>query len=564
MKQLQHLFALMLVIACAITGHAQVSPVQAQKLESLLALKVSPVTGGTLQIPTITWGGDMATVMALHRNYFQAEGLAVKLVHEDDFAKQAQGVLQGNSPFLRGGLDQVMGAASAFKKVGLDLVILHQYTFSAGGDVLVVREDIKSIADLRGKKIAIQAWGPHINYAATVLEDAGLKPGDVTFVYFKELTVPKSDTGGKIIDPVSAFQADSSIAAVFCISPDAATLTSGGKVGSGTEGSVKGAKIMLSTKTASQVIVDVLAVRKDWFDSNKDKAFGVVHALHRSQEALEALVKSKGAELQQVLAKGAESFLGTATATADIEGLIADCRFVGLSGNNQFFNSIGTTRNLPTMSLEVGHRLSAMGLISSIVVPQGAKWDYAKLAVGLKDNGSNLATSRINTTAVAQVFEAKIAAEAETFSADGNLFTLEVHFRPNQEVFTAAEYGKDFEAALKLSQNYAGAVLLIEGHGDTKRLNDLRAQGKSETEIALVEQALRNVSMKRAEAVKAAYIAYCQSKGINTSSSAIVAVGMGVKTPKVAVPKSDLDMASNRRVEFKIKNIEAEAGLFQE
>jgi hypothetical protein len=106
----------------------------------------------------------------------------------------------------------------------------------------------------------------HINYAATVLEDAGLKPSDFTFVYFKELTIPKADTGGKIIDPVSAFQADASIAAVFCISPDAATLTSGGKIGSGTEGSVKGAKIILSTKTASQVIVDVLAVRKDWFD----------------------------------------------------------------------------------------------------------------------------------------------------------------------------------------------------------------------------------------------------------------------------------------------------------
>ena len=564
MKQLKHLFALMCVIACAITVRAQVSPVQAQKLESLLALKVSPVSGGTLQIPTITWGGDMAAVMALHRNYFQEEGLAVKLVHEDDFAKQAQGVLQGNSPFLRGSLDQVMGAASAFKKAGLDLIVLHQYTFSAGGDVLVVREGIKNIADLRGKKIAIQTWGPHINYAATVLEDAGLKPSDFTFVYFKELTVPKADTGGKIIDPVSAFQADASIAAVFCISPDAATLTSGGKIGSGTEGSVKGAKIILSTKTASQVIVDVLAVRKDWFDGNNNKAFGVVHALHRGQEALEALVKSKGAELQQVLAKGAESFLGTATATADIEGMITDCRFVGLSGNNQFFNSLGTTRNLPTMSLEIGHRLSAMGLISAMVVPQGAQWDYGKLAVGLKDNGGNLASTRINTTAVAQVFEAKIAAEAETFSADGTLFALEIHFKPNQEVFGFTEYGKDFEAALKLSQNYAGAVLLIEGHGDTKRLNDLRAQGKSETEIALVEQALRNVSMKRAEAVKAAYIAYCQSKGINTASSAIVAVGMGVKTPKVAVPKSDLDMAANRRVEFKIKNIEAEAGLFKE
>ena len=52
----------------------------------------------------------------------------------------------------------------------------------------------------------------------------------------------------------------------MAIIPDALNLTSGGDSGTGAAGSVKGAKILLSTKTASRVIADVYAVRSDYLE----------------------------------------------------------------------------------------------------------------------------------------------------------------------------------------------------------------------------------------------------------------------------------------------------------
>ena len=54
---------------------------------------------------------------------------------------------------------------------------------------------------------------------------------------------------------------------ITVIVPDALALTSNGTVGTGSEASVRGAKILLSTKTANRIIADVYAVRSDYFRS---------------------------------------------------------------------------------------------------------------------------------------------------------------------------------------------------------------------------------------------------------------------------------------------------------
>jgi ABC-type nitrate/sulfonate/bicarbonate transport system substrate-binding protein len=240
---------------------------------------LQPVKSGTLKIPTITWGGDVPTVLTDSEGLFKAEGLTTSLFHEDDFAKQVRGVLDGTTPFLRGTFGMINSASETFHKAGTDLVVLNQLTWSRGGDVLVVRPgkdgtEIKSLGDLKGKTIALQLYGPHMDLLTTVLNRAGLKISDVKIVWFKELTIPSYDTRGKLIDARSAFAADPSIDAAFVISPDAAALTSNGAAtgGTGSEGSVKGAKVLFSTKSADHVIADVYAVRADWYAKHKSEA----------------------------------------------------------------------------------------------------------------------------------------------------------------------------------------------------------------------------------------------------------------------------------------------------
>ena len=78
---------------------------------------------------------------------------------------------------------------------------------------------------------------------------------------------------GKITGKDSAaetFRKDASIDACFAISPDMQSLTGGlDKKGTGAEGTVKDAAVLVSTATMKRSIADVYACRKDFYDANK-------------------------------------------------------------------------------------------------------------------------------------------------------------------------------------------------------------------------------------------------------------------------------------------------------
>src|SRR3990167_7409663 len=115
-------------------------------------------------------------------------------------------------------------------------------TWSTGGDCLVVKDDIKTLQGLEGKTIVLQAYCPHEDLLVTALKTAGLTTKDVTVKYVKDLTGTDETPGAALSDP--------SVSAVFVIIPDGLALTSGGTTGTGAEGSVKGTRILFSTKTA--------------------------------------------------------------------------------------------------------------------------------------------------------------------------------------------------------------------------------------------------------------------------------------------------------------------------
>ncbi|MCD8535491.1 MAG: ABC transporter substrate-binding protein, partial [Verrucomicrobia bacterium] len=112
--------------------------------------------------------------------------------------------------------------------------VVYQLSWSAGGDALVVKESIRRPADLRGKTVAVQAFGPHVDYLTTVLASVGLKPSDITIRWVPDLL----EVGPDSYSPGMALQKDAEVDAAMVIIPDALALTSGGTVGTGAEGSV--------------------------------------------------------------------------------------------------------------------------------------------------------------------------------------------------------------------------------------------------------------------------------------------------------------------------------------
>lgn len=532
----------------------------------LKTVHLKPVKSGVLKVPTITWPGDVATVFTETDGIFKQEGLNVQLFCENDFAKQVKGVLEGETPLLRGTMGMVNAAAETFAKQGTELVVIYQLTWSTGGDVLVVRPGINSLTDLKGKAIALQLYGPHMDYMTTVLRKAGLKPTDVKAKWMKELSIPTYDTHGKLLDPRSAFESSPQLDAAMVISPDANALTSGGR-GTGAEGSVKGAKALFSSKSANRVISDVYAVRADYFKANRGQIEKFVHALMLGQEKFANMMANKSAnqaKYKQLLTKSAELLFGSPQAVGDVEASLGDCEWVGLAGNVSFFTGAGTLRSFGTLKDEIQSSFVDIGLMDAKAPLQTANWDYNKLSSGLK-NAKQVAIARpaFDTEKTQKAVEREISTELPKWQQEGSLYQFEIYFAPRQAAFSTSEYKDAFKKALELSQTLGGTLIVIEGHNAPDALNKARAEGQSATQIGLIEQAAKNLSYQRAMAVRKAYLDYCKERGVKIDESQFVPVGMGTKSPKFAVPKNENEWNSNRRVVFRVKTVETELDSFK-
>src|SRR4029078_8385501 len=81
--------------------------------------------------------------------------------------------------------------------------VYQQVDWSNGGDGVVVRDTIKTMADLRGKTIVLAQNSPSDYFVLNALIKAGVQPGDVQFKFTQDA-----------FQAAAAFNADKSLAGV--------------------------------------------------------------------------------------------------------------------------------------------------------------------------------------------------------------------------------------------------------------------------------------------------------------------------------------------------------------
>lgn len=521
-----------------------------------------------VQVPIITWGGDIATILAngdseitTKESLFGREGLKLKLVRIDDFAQQVRLFIEGETPYLRGTMGMVNMAADVLSRdPRTKPVVIYQLTWSTGGDCLVVKDAIKTAKDLKGKTVAVQRFGPHVDYLANVLKGAGLSLKDVTIRWTKDLT-------GADNTPAQAFYAND-VDAAFVIVPDGMMLTSNGTVGTGAEGSVKGAKILLSTKTANRIISDVYAVRSDYLNKNRDKVQAFVHGLLLGEQELRKLFKEKEqrtAPFKKTVTAAAKILLDSAQATGDAEALYRDCEFVAFPGNVQFFGDPNWPRNFDHLTEEIQSSLVTLGLLRQKTALEHARWDYEKLRSGLVGTEA-VQVPRFKAPEVAKVVEEK---RAKGTLEEGEIFSFEIRFQPNQDDFSADMYEDDFKKVVELAATYGGAIIVVEGHSDPLGYLTKKKQGAEELMLKRITQAARNLSLTRSNRVRDSVVAYAKNRGVTLDPSQFTVVGHGISRPKTGIcggepcaPKTKEDWLGNMRVVFRLIQVEAEQSVF--
>lgn len=549
-------------LICTLLFWSTAAAVQSPPLATQIKTPVGDVKSGKrLTVPLITWGGDMATILAngnsartVGGSIFAKKGLSLNLVRQDVFKKQVESYLRGDSPFLRGTMGMINLAADVLNRDPRTRpVIVYQLTWSSGGDCLVVKEGIRSARDLKGKTIALQAYGPHVDYLAKILKDAGLSMKDINIRWTKDLS-GTADTPAEAI-----FNKD--VDAAFVIIPDGLMLTSNGTVGTGAEGSVKGARIMISTKTANRIIADVYAVRSDFFQSHQDQVQAFVHGLLLGTQELKSLFGNKQKNLagyQSLLSASASILLDSAQATADAEALYGDCEFTGFRGNVRFFGDENWPRGMAHLVDEIQSSFVTFGLLRKKSPLDQARWDYDALRAGLSGI-DDVAAPRFKSAAVAQVVARK---QAMGTLGEGELFSLEINFQPNQNDFPEDLYADGFRRIVDLASTYGGAVITVEGHSDPHKYRRLEQKGASPVQLKRTKQAAKNLSMNRAIAVRDSVIQFAQNKGVPLDHSQFTVIGHGIAQPKYPRPQTKEEWLSNMRVVFRIIQIEAEDEAF--
>jgi outer membrane protein OmpA-like peptidoglycan-associated protein len=568
---------------------------------------VGPVAQtGQLQVPYITWGGDMAT---FHANgglttragsIFQKQGLNLRLVAGDDFVQQVRDYRAGKSPFLRGTFHMV-GLAS--EVLGSDPrtkgVVILQMTWSAG-DHLVARSQIRTLADLKGRTIALQQGGPHVGMLDDVLRSAQLTWNDIKVVWTKDLTASADS-------PAELFRKRADIDACFAITPDMVGLCGGlTSSGSGAEGTVSGARVLVSTAQLSRSIADVYVCRKDFYDANKELVTKFVAGYLKGCEEVVDLrreFEAGGSDKFRSLLQMTQDIYGKETIPVldDAHGLLADCTFVGYPGNVAFFTQ--------------ANNLNGFEAFQTAALDLAVKRGYARVRTGLFPSGldyqSPLFLSLLSKMQVERTerFRAEaVVSEIEMLSSGGALdertiLAFTINFEPNQTEFSAVQYGAEFQRVVETAAKFGNAVIAVRGHADpSKTLLDLVRAGMAKGVlkrtgttgnyayslngrpldlastgdlVKLIEQgafdgvpehnpretmqAALNLSRMRAEQVLDAVVTYSRGKGLAIDKSQIAPIGVGIREPFIAKPSNIDEAQRNMRVEFRVVRVAAEA-----
>jgi NitT/TauT family transport system substrate-binding protein len=187
---------------------------------------------------------------------FKEFGIKLKIVIQDDFEA-------GRAAFKSGDIDFIYCTTDVLSTEmgnGSDMVGCKQFMIlnkSRGSDAIVVSKNIKTVKDLKGKTIAYAPGTASHTLLINVLETNGLTMSDI-----------KTIKVGSGIDAAIDFKAGKVDAAVVWAPDDADCVEN-----------VKGSKVLVSTKQASEIITDGLIAKTEYIDSHKEYLTKFIQAI---------------------------------------------------------------------------------------------------------------------------------------------------------------------------------------------------------------------------------------------------------------------------------------------
>lgn len=439
-------------------------------------------------------------------------GFKVEMVLMDDPVVARDAFAAGEVHTLWGTVDMMtLFAPELSRDTRTSPRIFQQIDWSSGGDGIVVRNTIKSVADLKGKTIALAQNSPSQYYLTSLLLSAGLKPSDV-----------KTKYTATAFEAAAAFVADKSVDGCVSWAPDIYKIPE----------RVAGTRILSSTADANKLIADVYAVRADFAHDHPEVVEGLVAGILEGID----MVKQKPEEPAKWMA---DAF---GMKPEDVMGMRNDAHPTNLAENVQFFLNASNPTNFERTWKNAAYVYRELGSISA-PVQFDQVMDFSVIQ-NLQKKGTFAHQVDESLTSFTPANFRKSPAEAPILTQ-----TIRINFYPNsanpyepardelEKPVAGKLYDPNVDATLeqvaRLVGQFSRAVILIEGHTDSSM------KGK------VPVQAVRDLSLARAESIKRAL-----SEKYKFDPNKFSIEGKGWDVP--FDPNQPENQALNRRVEISV------------
>ena len=445
----------------------------------------------------------------------------VELVLIDDPVQMRDAYAAGNVHIGWATLDMLPLFVDSFAKDSRIMPrVYQQVDFSNGGDGIVVRESIKTVKDLAGKKLVMAQNSPSQFFALNMLVAGGLQPADVEMIYVNTA-----------FEAAAAFNRDKSIAGCVSWAPDIYNLAD-----------AKGNRMLVTTQTANRLIADVWFARADFAKDHPDMIEAIARGIFDGMAELKS--ESARKEVAELMADG------YTIPAADALSMLGDAHSTNWAENYQFFLNRNNPANFERIWKQAYMLYRRIGAIANNPVPFDQVMDFSVIQK-LGREPTYAETKDEYATTLSPKTVQQIRAENEEILTN----TIVIHFFPNsaelrKKVIRRIE-GKDVEEpydarvdlvideAGVLAKQFGNARIVVEGHTDSSMRGAVPA--------AMV----RELSLERARSVKDALV-----EKFKFDEGRFAVDGLGWDQP--ADDDHPDNHALNRRVEIKVYAAEKE------
>ncbi len=368
-----------------------------------------------------------------------------------------------------------------------------QYDWSRGGDAIAVDASIKSVADLKGKRLACAEATPSHFFALYVLTQGGLTNRDVNWVFTSSA-----------VDAANVFKAGKVDAAVSW-SPDVYVAAR----------EREGGHILASTKEATNLIADIFVARGDFLEQHPEDARRFLGGWLRGVE----MVRKNPDKAAVLLQK---SLTGVNTLD-DAKGMLDDVKLPDYGENRAFFNPQGSIVNYFSIYQSAQNIWRKIGKISNVnAAQQTVDTRFLEAAAEYFPGAS--------TSVAESKPEFDFKAPAPHSSAAPILTkTVSIYFPSGASVLDENAKAVLDSQVVDLAATFGSAYLRVSGNTDNVGSRDANVR----------------LSRARAEAVAQ----YLMTKGFDRNKFDVV--GNGPDKP-VSGNDSDAGRAKNRRTDFEV------------